>query len=424
MNRGGPLRTCGRRWPTEDAALHSKLAVTTDATFGQGRCCGWWHEVKAAATDSAADAASLLPPEVAAKLSSYALARIEPQANGCWYWTGPMRSDGAGYGVANLPGGKRDAAHRLVYIQVVEPIPAGMTLDHQCHNKDTSCAGGYTCPHRRCVNPDHVEIATGGDNTRRGKTPPALNLAKDSCPQGHPYTHTDGRGWRKCKTCIDEHGTARRRAAGIPERKLWQSHCSHGHEYTPETTRWSKGNRYCKTCDSDRGPLNNAAKRKPCKGCGGPKEPGGAYRYCAKCRAARAPKPRPAKDTGPSRKVRSLVYARDGHACVCCGQSVIGRPHSIGHRIRRSQGGTNEMPNLLTFLGLGNGLFPGDHHFRIDSRQDPHDHAKGYQLESWQDPAAEGVMYSSPDGSGITAWLEPDGGLSFEDPALVTGGAA
>lgn len=50
MNRGGPLRTCGRRWPTEYAALHSKMAVTTDAKFEACRFgCGGWH-VKAAAT--------------------------------------------------------------------------------------------------------------------------------------------------------------------------------------------------------------------------------------------------------------------------------------------------------------------------------------------------------------------------------------
>lgn len=133
---------------------------------------------------------------------------------------------------------------------------------------------------------------------------------------------------------------------------------------------------------------------------------------------------KPGADTGPDLATRLAVYTRDGWACVCCGTSVVGRRRSVGHRIRRSQGGTNEMPNLLTFLGLGNGLFPDDHHFRIDSRQDPRDHAMGYQLESWQDPAAEGVMCAGLNGSGMTAWLEPDGGLSFEDPALVTGGAA
>jgi hypothetical protein len=37
-------------------------------------------------------------------------------------------------------------------------------------------------------------------------------------------------------------------------------------------------------------------------------------------------------------------------------------------------------------------------------------------LESWEDPAAIPVMYFSEDGCGITAWLEPDGGLSFEPP--------
>lgn len=132
----------------------------------------------------------------------------------------------------------------------------------------------------------------------------------------------------------------------------------------------------------------------------------------------------PGADTGPDLATRLAVYTRDGHACVCCGRSIVGRRRSVGHRIRRSQGGSNLMNNLLTFLGLGSGMFPDDHHYRIDSRSDPHDHAKGYQLDSWQDPAAEGVMYMTPDGSGITAWLESDGGLLYQDPALVAGGAA
>jgi hypothetical protein len=53
VNRGGPLRRCSQRWATEDAALHSKLAVTTGATFEQGRCCGWWHEVEVPSLPSA-----------------------------------------------------------------------------------------------------------------------------------------------------------------------------------------------------------------------------------------------------------------------------------------------------------------------------------------------------------------------------------
>jgi 5-methylcytosine-specific restriction endonuclease McrA len=128
------------------------------------------------------------------------------------------------------------------------------------------------------------------------------------------------------------------------------------------------------------------------------------------------PPRKPARDTGPDAKVRAAVYTRDGFACVCCGTSIAGRPHSVGHRKRRSQGGGNEMPNLLTFLGLGRDAGdPDDHHARIDSRKDPHDAAKGYTVQSWQDPAGIPVMYSGEDG-GFTAWLLPGGGLAFNGP--------
>ena len=68
-------------------------------------------------------------------------------------------------------------------------------------------------------------------------------------------------------------------------------------------------------------------------GCGG-------WHVRSAASAARHPLPA-GSDTGPDRATRELVYERDGWACVCCGQSVIGRPYSLGHRKRRSQGGTN-----------------------------------------------------------------------------------
>ena len=54
-------------------------------------------------------------------------------------------------------------------------------------------------------------------------------------------------------------------------------------------------------------------------------------------------------------------------------------------------------------------------HGEVEAR-DPHDLARGYRLESWQDPAAEPVMYFDQDGSGFTAWLLEDGTFSFEAP--------
>ena len=116
------------------------------------------------------------------------------------------------------------------------------------------------------------------------------------------------------------------------------------------------------------------------------------------------------RGTGPDRRTRQAVYKRDGYACVCCGTPVEGRPHSVGHRKRRSQGGGNQMSNLLTFLGLGvNPLDPDDHHARIDSRKDPHDEAKGYTVRSHKDPAQVSVMVFSEGGSGVSLYPHDDG---------------
>jgi 5-methylcytosine-specific restriction endonuclease McrA len=124
----------------------------------------------------------------------------------------------------------------------------------------------------------------------------------------------------------------------------------------------------------------------------------------------------PGRDTGPDRLTREAVYERDGRCCVCCGRSVTGQPHSIGHRLNRSQGGSNETSNLLTFLGLGNGLTgEDDHHYRIDRRTDPHDEARGYSVRSGTDPATVPVMIHGEQG-GVLVYLTDDAAYSLTVP--------
>jgi hypothetical protein len=84
----------------------------------------------------------------------------------CWFWTASL--DGKGYGQLNVNRRPR-RAHRLVYELLVGPIPARLQLDHLCHNRDTTCAGGPSCRHRRCVNPAHLEPVTNAQNCRRGR---------------------------------------------------------------------------------------------------------------------------------------------------------------------------------------------------------------------------------------------------------------
>ena len=79
---------------------------------------------------------------------------LPAEVDGCWLWTGAVNN--FGYGVIGT-GGHRGVgyAHRLLYQDVVGEIPDGFVSDHVCCNP-------------RCVNPDHIELVTQGENIRRG----------------------------------------------------------------------------------------------------------------------------------------------------------------------------------------------------------------------------------------------------------------
>lgn len=131
------------------------------------------------------------------------LQRMEPQPNGCIYFTGHIDRY-QGYGTVEYPGGTK--AHRAAWTHFVGPIPEGMTVGHKCHDADESCAGGVSCLHRRCVNVEHLAIETIGENTRSSRnTRQGINVRKTHCPQGHPYdeenTYIDPEGSRECRIC-------------------------------------------------------------------------------------------------------------------------------------------------------------------------------------------------------------------------------
>jgi hypothetical protein len=72
-------------------------------------------------------------------------------SNGCWIWQGYIHPN-TGYGEWYYGGEK--LAHRAFYTRNVGPIPEGLDLDHLCST-------------RACVNPEHLEPVTRGENNRR-----------------------------------------------------------------------------------------------------------------------------------------------------------------------------------------------------------------------------------------------------------------
>ena len=124
----------------------------------------------------------------------------------CWLWAGAVNNKG--YGQIGVDG-KTRSTHRVAYEVAHGPIPEGTQIDHTCHNADTTCPGGTSCVHRRCINPAHLEAVTQGENERRA--------SRDKCPNGHDYTPENtaqrrDNGRRICLTC--QRATAQRRNVG------------------------------------------------------------------------------------------------------------------------------------------------------------------------------------------------------------------
>lgn len=93
-------------------------------------------------------------------------AKVVMGPEGCHIWTGAV--DPTGYGRFSIAGRGMTYVHRWAYEHFVGPIPAGLDIDHQCHNR-SDCRAGRQCLHRRCVRRDHLEPATRKQNLNRGR---------------------------------------------------------------------------------------------------------------------------------------------------------------------------------------------------------------------------------------------------------------
>lgn len=121
---------------------------------------------------------------------------VVDETTGCWPWTGPVNPAGYGYICCC---GVMVGAHRIAYLHFRGRVEPGLTLDHLCRV-------------RRCVNPDHLEPVSRGENVRRGDAGLARGLqmrSKTHCANGHEYSgenlgvYIDPRGYehRLCRTC-------------------------------------------------------------------------------------------------------------------------------------------------------------------------------------------------------------------------------
>lgn len=104
------------------------------------------------------------------------------KSDGCWLWAGAVSS--SGYGSFCWRSDENVSAHVAAWRLTHGDVPGGLELDHLCRSP-------------LCVNPDHLEAVPHRVNVQRGT--------------------------------VAEVNRRRQQA---------KTHCSHGHEYTPDNTYW------------------------------------------------------------------------------------------------------------------------------------------------------------------------------------------
>jgi hypothetical protein len=110
-------------------------------------------------------AAMPLDPEACRALVAGWAAAVVALESGCAVYGSGTRTDG--YRRVQVAG-RGAYVHRIALVAALNrDIAPGMQVGHKCHDEAAArgeCRGGRSCPHRACVNPDHLYEQSEHDN--------------------------------------------------------------------------------------------------------------------------------------------------------------------------------------------------------------------------------------------------------------------
>jgi len=173
--------------------------------------------------------------------------RVEKNEDGHWYWKGHCDRQGYGRFSVKIDGKyKTVGAHRWIFEYLVRPLAPGESIDHL----------NDICGIRNCVNIEHLDSCSPGENARRGRV--KLSLAnRETCNVGHPLVEVgsciqSGTETVLCAQCNRdrtkkcEGGYFARRAIQCAEQGLNGVFCTAGHDLEISGSLTGRGK--CREC--------------------------------------------------------------------------------------------------------------------------------------------------------------------------------